>query len=456
MANITGTNGIDTLTGTTDDDLIKGLGGNDLIIRSNGVDTIDGGAGNDTVDYSSSIFNNGISLEPAIGVDNKLYLLAGKGNQGILKIDSLFNIETVIGSRTDDNNGISRSKIASSKFALDVDLSKEKMRVTKSDGSSQTYTVKNFDIIDVRDNTNACRLKGSDLNNVIFGGNGDDILIGSKGFDTLKGSLGNNTIDYSNLGTSIKFVASTASFGDVKKGLSGEDFIGEFNSIIGATKQINTIDLSTVRGANFSPGVLTGIDLNLVNNLARFNYDDRTEDLKIFNFVDAIGSFANDTIVGSNKNSKLTAGGGNDTIKGGTGKDTITGTDSTARGIGEVDTVTGGGGRDKFVLGDATGAYYVSQGKDDYATITDFNLFQDSIDLGGFKDYSFASGGNNTIELYSGKDVNTRDLIAKIQLTGGISTRSTNSRSVMGADANLNAITSKIDILSGSSSTAEA
>ena len=37
-------------------------------------------------------------------------------------------------------------------------------------------------------------------------------------------------------------------------------------------------------------------------------------------------------------------------------------------------TLTGGSGRDKFVLGNSHGAYYVGSGNNDYAKITDFNI----------------------------------------------------------------------------------
>jgi hypothetical protein len=135
-------------------------------------------------------------------------------------------------------------------------------------------------------------------------------------------------------------------------------------------------------------------------------------------FVNALGGPNDDKLVGSNTGGKLTGAGGNDTIVGGRGKDIITGTDSTARGVGEVDILTGGGGRDRFVLGDSNGAYYVGQGNNDYATITDFNFRQDSLDLGNAKNISFGIGASGTIDLFSGDDPSNRDLIAKIQVKG--------------------------------------
>lgn len=313
-------------------------------------------------------------------------------------------------------------------------------------------------------------LVGTDGNDDISGLRGSDKVIGSKGNDIISGyfpsrgfnnpappSEDRDVLDYSNLGRPVKLILSkffdeslnsnNGSKSKVDKSGFGLDIVEAFSQIIAPINRQNQIDGRALEN-------IESLNINLANNF--FVRSFRGDRIEIKNFVDAVGTKNNDTIVGANKKGKLTGGGGSDTITGGNKNDILTGSDSTARGVGEVDTLTGGGGRDKFVLGDANGAYYVGKGKDDYAMITDFNLFQDSISIGNLKDYSFASGGNNTIELYSGKDVNTRDLIAKIQLTGGISNRSTNSRSVMGADANLNAITSKLDILVGSSSTADA
>jgi Ca2+-binding RTX toxin-like protein len=319
------------------------------------------------------------------------------------------------------------------------------------------------------------RVKGDDRNNSISTGAGDDTIIASKGDDKLSQA---ETIDYSKLDNAVTVMAlwsinrdsktGTAFLNPVQtieKGGVGTDFVRDAKKIIGTNNKENTLDVSSsnkdikdlVIDINLSKNFIkvTGIPNN-IQNVA-------ITQLEIVNFTNIIGSSNNDTITGANKKGKLTGGGGNDTITGGNKNDTITGSDSTARGVGEVDTLTGGGGRDKFVLGDSNGAYYVGKGKDDYATITDFNLFQDSIDLGGFKDYSFASGGGNTIELYSGKDVNTRDLIAKIQLADSgsalrkamITTTGTSSLLAKAATAGTDNIFSEINILSGASSISE-
>jgi Ca2+-binding RTX toxin-like protein len=319
--------------------------------------------------------------------------------------------------------------------SIDVDLSLNQLNYYLPSGNLfKTFTVNNFDnIIAVSGNN---RLAGNDRNNNISGGIGADVILGSKGNDNLGGarlfpsgtsSSDRDILDYSNLGRTIvlspkMFSPSPNDFPEIKlfggtidKGTFGKDNISNFQKIIGAIDKVNTIDASTADSGS------TRLDVNLVNNsLKIMNVPDlSTLQVEVFNFVNVVGGRYDDTIVGGNKNSKLTGGGGNDTITGGTKNDRITGTDSTARGVGEVDILTGGSGRDKFILGDRNGAYYLGNGSNDYATITDFNLTRDSIDLGSFKDYSFGFDGAKTIDLFSGKDVNNRDLIAKIQQIWG-------------------------------------
>jgi Ca2+-binding RTX toxin-like protein len=480
-----------TLFPSLGDDTVKALGGDDRIIGSTGIDIIDGGAGNDTIDFTGTTLsdslgastNNVKSLGPiSLSVDgsrvtNITIPPRGGGDRSRQIFTDLINIETIIGDPTQSNTIQELYNIGGSTQRKDIDLSKNQLITYDSSNNPRIVNFQNFDNVTVV--FGSSRIVGNDRDNIIKNGDAirgpgssDDLIIGSKGNDTLNGGSGNNVLDYSNIGRDVKVSLDTRlenvvsfpggptlpqifSDGKTDKGSFGQDKITKFQTIIGATNKANTIDVTT----NIDGAI---VDLNLANNSLKVSIPEiqgiRSSIITftIVNFVNAVGTKGNDTIVGANKNSKLTGGGGNDNITGGSKNDRITGTDNKARGVGEVDTLTGGGGRDKFILGDKNGAYYVGKGKDDYATITDFNLFQDSIDLGGFKNYSFGSSGNNTIELYSGKDVNTRDLIAKIQLTGGISTASSNSRSIAGSSSNLDSIIPKLDIITGTSANATA
>ncbi|MBD2270644.1 M10 family metallopeptidase C-terminal domain-containing protein, partial [Anabaena sp. FACHB-1391] len=80
----------------------------------------------------------------------------------------------------------------------------------------------------------------------------------------------------------------------------------------------------------------------------------------------------NDTINTEDGNDSINAGDGNDTIDAGNGA-------SLTPGLGEKDILTGGAGSDRFILGNATKVYYddgntLTNGSNDYADITDFNI----------------------------------------------------------------------------------
>jgi Ca2+-binding RTX toxin-like protein len=304
---------------------------------------------------------------------------------------------------------------------------------------------------------NADTLTGTPQDDDIKSLEGDDRIIASNGNDKMDGGSGTNTVDYSGLDRAIK----TLPLGAIDKGGLGIDTISNIQRIIGATGKGNTVDGSTAKGAGT-------FDMDLANNSLKVNNTPAGPlSFEVVNFVNAIGTKNNDTIVGSNRNGRLTGGGGNDTIRGGTGNDRITGSDITARGVGEVDTLTGGGGSDRFILGNRDGAFYRGNGNNDYAMITDFNVLRDSIDLGSLRDFSFGIGSGGTIDLFAGKDVNTRDLIAKIQIPGvGASPLAKGSSNAMAgaldggpaltAPGGIDGISSQINILSGANSTADA
>ncbi|WP_310427735.1 hypothetical protein [Chamaesiphon sp. VAR_48_metabat_135_sub] len=493
IVNPTGTEGADVLRTENVDfntlqggnDLVKALGGNDRIIGSTGTDTIDGGTGYDTLDFTGTTLSS-VTTPNSLGPLGPIYLstdgdlVTNQTNPrampypGALINSRLTSVEKVVGDPTQSNTIYQFPSVANTTNRMELDLSKNQLTAYDSSNNSRIVKFQNFDNVQIQ--SGSSRIVGNDRDNIITNIDGlrgpgisDDLIIGSKGNDTLNGGSGKNIVDYSNLGRAVKFstnyqiVTTEPRFpGDtifrnitakatIDKGSFGKDTIVNFPKIIGATSKNNTVDTTTdIDGASVNLNLATNsLTVNIPQGDTSFAIADKYE---VINFVNAIGTKGNDTIVGANLSGKLTGGGGNDTITGGNQNDTISGSDSTARGVGEVDTLTGGSGRDNFILGNKNGAYYVGNGSNDYATITDFDLFEDSISIGKLKNYSFSLEDTNTIDLFSGKDVNTRDLIAKIQIAGGISSVASNSRSVAGSNPNLDAIISKLDILSGSAS----
>jgi RTX calcium-binding nonapeptide repeat (4 copies) len=445
MATITGTNSANVLYGTSGDDELLGLGGNDRLVASTGNDILNGGTGTDIADYRN--LDENITLTPR-GVLNK----SGGGQ------DKLVEIETIWGN-TNRVNTIDASSANGTGAGIDVDLSTDMLRVFIPSLGYRDFTIKNFS--DIVGTDRSSRFVGNYRNNNITGGSSNDYIVGSRGFDTINGGGGFNTLDYSGLGRAVKILPR----GKIDKSGFGTDTTNNFSKIIGATNQTNTIDASsdTASSAN--------LNVNLANNsLGIENIPVGNgvvnQQFEVVNFVNVVGSKNNDSIVGGNVASKLVGGGGSDTVNGGNQNDSITGTNRTARGVGEVDNLSGGGGSNKFILGDSRGAYYLGNGANDFAMINDFNLFSDSLDLGRLRDYSFDVEASGIIDLFSGSDVNNRDLIAKIQLASGASALNRTAKSAMGAAPMLakasglgidsSGISSQFNILSGASSIAEA
>jgi Ca2+-binding RTX toxin-like protein len=453
MATITGTDRANVLYGTSGDDELLGLGGNDRLVASAGNDILNGGTGTDTADYRN--LDENITLTPR-GVLNK----SGGGQ------DKLVEIETIWGN-TNRVNTIDASSANGTGAGIDVDLSKDMLRVFIPSLGYRDVTVKNFSNIVGTDRSS--RFVGNYRNNSITGGSSNDYIVGSRGNDTLDGGGGFNTLDYSGLGRAVKILPR----GKIEKSGFGTDTTNNFSKIIGATNQANTIDASSDTAST------ANLNVNLANNsLGIENIPVGNgvvnQQFEVVNFVNVVGSKNNDSIVGGNVASKLVGGGGSDTVNGGNQNDKITGTNRAARGVGEVDNLSGGGGSNKFILGDNRGAYYLGNGASDFAMINDFNLFTDSLDLGRLRDYSFGVDASGIIDLFSGSDVNTRDLIAKIQLASGAPSLNRTAKSAMGGSQMLamgaapmmskasglgldsSGIAAQISVLSGASSIAEA
>ncbi|MBE9168975.1 hypothetical protein IQ238_16125 [Pleurocapsales cyanobacterium LEGE 06147] len=123
-----------------------------------------------------------------------------------------------------------------------------------------------------------------------------------------------------------------------------------------------------------------------------------------------VGGKEDDTLEGGEGNDILVGIDGNDYISGGKGDDTLTGgginfvndTLFVTLDTSGIDTLSGGQGADLFVLGGNSQTqseiviHYDEAGNDDYALITDFNLDEDKIFLGGSKnDYRLGSSPND-------------------------------------------------------------
>jgi Ca2+-binding RTX toxin-like protein len=157
---LTGGSMNDELFGFGGNDRLSGNGGDDRLAGGAGDDLLDGGAGNDTATYDGAAAGVTVSLAIA-GAQNTI----GAG------LDTLLNLENLIGSGFDDH-------------------------LTGNSGDN--------------------RLEGNAGNDVLSGAAGNDLLIGGIGADRLDGGLGNDTADYSNsaAAVSINLVAGKHAGGD--------------------------------------------------------------------------------------------------------------------------------------------------------------------------------------------------------------------------------------------------
>lgn len=248
---------------------------------------------------------------------------------------------------------------------------------------------------------------GGNGQDIIYGGNGDDFIIGGFGLDRIHGGHGNDTISWDNLSTGmcVDLKYQTVYFYG-----GGREYFSSIENIVGSRGN------DVIKG-DHNNNVLRGNDGN--DRLYGRHGDDHL-------FGDAghdkiYGGYGNDTIEGGDGNDRILGGKGDDTLVGGLGSDiliggggndtiaalqdsdVLNGTDSLHRGAHERDNLLGGIDGDRFILGDAHGAYYIANGFTDFAGILDFDLGADVIVLhGSASQYSLTSDNNDTSIAFKG------------------------------------------------------
>ncbi len=238
---IDGQDGNDNIEGGTGDDTLTGGAGDDTLSGGPGNDTLNGGAGADTYSGGSGIdFINYSGSSSAITVN----LLTSQALGGEAQGDTIEDIEGIIGSNFNDS------------------------------------------------------LTGDGLDNVFYGGVGDDSLIGNDGDDTLGGGAGADTID----------------------GGAGLDLVSYVDSAQGVT-----VDLinQQVSGGEAQGDLISNVEGVIGSDLA----DSLTGNDLDNNFSANAG---NDIVTGAGGNDRLEGGAGADTLSGGAGVDTLIYTSSNA------------------------------------------------------------------------------------------------------------------------------
>jgi serralysin len=235
----------------------------------------------------------------------------------------------------------------------------------------------------------------------VLGGN--DIINGSQGNDLLIGGKGKDTVNYSRLGGPVTLGVA----GKVFKGSDGsfgtDQLIG-IETLIGSNGAGDLIDASTASSSTVPINVNLSTQTLSVIGIPGLG----TQNFTVRNFENVNGTLINDTITGDFKNNVL---------DGGDGDDILSGTVGTNLRSTEVDTLIGGAGDDTFVLGQGDTLFYSSNRNADFAKITDFGNGADQIFLATG---NYATNDDVT-RLFAIKPDGTRDLIARITYSLGIS-----------------------------------
>jgi hypothetical protein len=180
---------------------------------------------------------------------------------------------------------------------------------------------------------------------------------------------------------------------------------------------ITDSDLSGVTALEFfvfqNANASSGVNLEI---------DGWADNAGITTFIGGTGNDTFDAATGGfySLNSSIVGGAGDDSILGGTGNDTLCGTSATVFGAGEKDTLTGSSGNDRFILGDASNAYYnTSSGAGDFAYLTNFHagdILQLKDMIAALDSTSFTNGVKNSN--YSGYLFSSSDIYNSPDLQG--------------------------------------
>ncbi len=370
---------IDGVFGSANNDVLTG-GSNSTYITTQfeffqgglGDDTIDGGDGMDVASYQNASGSVVVDLSAgtATGAD---------GN------DSLFNIEQVRGSMyadtltgsavndqfegmggndvIDGGDGVDIIRYMRSGAAVNVDLGAG----TATDGFGGTDTFSNIEGV-----------RGSDFNDTLTGGAGDEIFQGMAGNDIISGGAGSDTVSYnmSLSGVSASLVTNTAS-----DGFGGVDTL---------------INIENLQGSSFNDALAGNAGAN------------RLEGLEGNDALD--GGAGNDTLLGGAGNDSLQGGAGADELDAGTGVDIVDGgTEAdTLVVLGNFAdyTITRPSGTETRFINDVTGENILVKNVESVQFLDGLKTIEETWENNPspFNDLLTGTGGNDTLDGQAGND----------------------------------------------------
>jgi Ca2+-binding RTX toxin-like protein len=431
--------GNDTLYGYGGNDRLYGDQGNDILFGGSGNDNINGGDDNDTLYgyYDNNVGGAGNDTIPdgndnlyGGGGDDSLYGGGGNdslnGDSGNDSLDSYEGNDFLYGG--DGNDTLDGKKYGpftassgddflaggSGDDSITGDASDTIEGGLGNDFITVSAGVENLVFGGGGNDTVYCHngndsISGNTGSDTLNGGNGNDYLYGDDSLDSGNDSLGNDSLD----GGFGNDILNGGLANDTLNGGSGNDFLygglGNDTYIIDADsalgldtivessgKGIDTIDCRTSSGA---------INISLLSSAPTQTIAAGTQltNLSIAELENVYGGSGADVIIGNSLNNFITGGlgndgligwGGNDTINGENGNDDIDGGDGNDSLIGGAgnDVFTAGLGNDSIIGGLGDDALNGQSGNDVFVIDADVDFGLDTIT-------EIVGGGNDTIDL---------------------------------------------------------
>ncbi len=321
-----------TVMGSDFGQFFSGGAGDDVINGQGGFDTINGGAGDDTL-------NGGSGADTLNGQSGTNTMAGGTG-------DDLYYVQGVNDVVTEAAGEGYDAVYAYASFALSAASEIEYIDIQSATGISVT---------------------GSDTQQFIVGGVGDDTINGAGGVDVINGGNGNDTIS----GGSGNDLLYGAGGNDSVSGNAGDDILlgnSGTNTLIGGTGN----DSYYVQGTNDIVTELAGEGFDAVYAFASFTLAASSEvefiGVQTATGLTITGSDLGQVIYGLSGDDNLDGGGGNDTLNGSSGNDIVSGGagDDNIYGSLGNDTLNGNGGNDTLVGDSGTNTMAGGAGDDNY------------------------------------------------------------------------------------------
>ncbi|WP_268237019.1 calcium-binding protein [Neptunicoccus cionae] len=335
-----GGDGDDLLSGDSGKDRIFGGDGDDILIATEGRDYMHGGAGRDTISFAQLYQGMVVKLDDGSSVRSR-----ATEDRASATVAKLFSIENVLGSDEDDN-------ISGNEFANHLDGAAGDDVLTGHAGEDTLNGGAGIDMLDYSRETGTSGVtvdlqrvdrefaidthgdrdivsriegaRGTDLVDILTGGDDGNIFYGLAGDDTLKGKSGNDILsggdgdDHIEGGTGQDIITG-GNGDDTVFGDKGDDLImggaGD-DSIFGGEDDHESDDwdglsyatITTGVSINFNQRTVTGVDVG----------KDKYRDIEYL-----IGSTGDDTVSGGSNIDHYHYVGGFDTYDGGGNRDSV-------------------------------------------------------------------------------------------------------------------------------------